>query len=209
MYGILALAVIALILLAIPPIFRFAVAKKYGKQIGAKALAEQPDHIHLIRADDGAWKNRKEAAELGEALLGTGFEDAGTYTVDEMKGVVLRLFVRPADAWLATIYEHPNVGRWVEISLRFQGGGGFAVTSLPPNGLDDRPDFPIRRLPGVAPSALLGRMRAEKPEGMPESISVDRAAERFEAAYAEGIAWRKQHGISQREVVQVAMKQAA
>ena len=69
------------------------------------------------------------------------------------------------------------VGRWVEISVRFQGGGGFAVTSLPPNGLEDRPDFPIRRLPGVAPGTLLARMRAEKPEGMPESISVDRAAE--------------------------------
>ena len=209
MYGIIALAVIALILLAIPPIFRFAVAKKYGKQVAAKALAEQPDHIHLIRADERAWKNRKEAGELGEALLGTGFEDAGTYTVDEMKSVVLRLFVRPADAWLATVYEHQSVGRWVEISVRFQGGGGFAVTSLPPNGLEDRPDFPIRRLPGVAPSALLARMRAEMPEGMPETISVDRAAERFEAAYAEGIAWRKQHGISQREVIEVAMKQAA
>lgn len=209
MYGILTLAIIALVLYAIPRVLRLGIAATHGKEIGAKALADQPDRIHLIRADERAWKNRKEATELAEPLIGTGFEDAGTYTVDEMKGVVLRLFVRAQDAWLATIYEHPKVGRWVEISMRLQGGGGFAVTSLPPNGLDDRPDYPIRRFPGALPQTLLSRMRAEKPQAMPESISVDNAAERFEEAYAEGVAWRKQHGISQREVMQVAMKQAA
>lgn len=209
MFGIVTLAIIALVLAAIPRLLRLGIAATHGKQIGAKALAEQPDRIHLIRADDGAWKNRKEAAEFAEPLLGSGFDDAGVYTVDEMKGVVLRLFVRPQEAWLATIYEHPKVGRWVEISLRLQGGGGFAVTSLPANGLDDRPDFPMLRFPGAAPQTLLSRMRAEKPAGMPEAITADTAAQRFEAAYAEGVAWRKQHGISQREVMQVAMKKAA
>jgi hypothetical protein len=139
MTGIVTLAIIALVLYAIPRLLRLGIAATHGKEIGARALADQPDRIHLIRADDGAWKNRKEAAEFAEPLIGTGFEDAGIYTVDEMKGVVLRLFVRPTDAWLATVYEHPKVGRWVEVSMRLQGGGGFAVTSLPANGLDERP----------------------------------------------------------------------
>lgn len=209
MYGMLALGIIALILMAIPRLLRLGIAVTQGREIGAKALAEQPDRIHLIRADERAWKNRKEAAELAEPLLGTGFQDAGTYTIDEMKGVVLRLFVRSEDSWLAALYEHPKVGRWVEISLRLQGGGGFAVTSLPATGLDDRPDHPIRRFPGALPPTLLSRMRAEQPHAMPEPVSVERAAERFEESYAEGVAWRKQRGISEREVMQVAMKDAA
>jgi len=209
MTGLVTLAIIALVLFAIPRLLRLGIAATHGKEIGQKALDQQPDHIHLIRADDGAWKNRKQAAELAEPLTGTGFEDAGIYSVDEMKGVILRLFVRPSDGLLATLYEHPRVGHWVEISTRFQGGGGFAVTSLPPNGLEDRPDYPIRRFPGMTPMTLLSRMRAEKPQGIPEVITRDNAAERFEFAYAEGIAWRKQNGVSQREVMQVAMKKAA
>ena len=62
----------------------------------------------------------------------------------------------------------------------------------------------------MTPMSLLSRMRAEKPQqGIPEAVTRDNAAERFEFAYAEGIAWRKQNGVSQREVMQVAMKKAA
>jgi hypothetical protein len=209
MPGLWNLGILALALLLVKPLTRVIIALVGGRQIGDAALAKQPDHIHLIRAPGAAWKYPDKIGPLAQPLLDAGFRDAGTHTVDEMPGLVIRLLVEPAAAFLACIYEHPKAGHWVDVAQSYEGGGGHTVTSLPDSGLDQQPGHTTDHMPQASSGALLERARAHAPAGTPAWISTDKASERFEQVYADSIAWRKQRGVSRREVVNVAVKRAA
>lgn len=209
MSGLWTLVTFAAVLAVLPVVRRVAIAVFAGRSIGDRALAKQPDRIHLVLAGDGAWTRPETVEPHAQALLQAGFRDAGTHTVDEMPGLVLRLLVEPAEAWMGVIYEHPQAGQWVEIAQQIEGGGGHTVSSLEDPGLDPRPGYTIEHLVRAPVGALIARMKAHTPSGTPLWMSTDQAAARFEQAYAEAIAWRKAHGVSRREVVKVAMKKAA
>ena len=80
-------ALIALKLLQ--PMIRILIAALFGKAVGDAALAKQPDTIHLTRADGNVWKDRATVGALAGGFRPCGFEDAGTYTVDELKAGLL------------------------------------------------------------------------------------------------------------------------
>ncbi len=204
-----ALALIAL--LALGGLARWALARWLGHVVGGRALARQPDTIRLVPATPGVWKDpnhhEAEAAELRAEM----FRDAGTYTVAEMPGVALRLLAHEGDSILAIIYEAPRAGSWVELVSRYADGSSASCSSLPPTGLDPRPGSLRLNLPGSAPSALLARLKAERPAGTLEPVRGAGAARDFERAFAADMAWRKRRGISGREVATVAsrMKRSA
>jgi hypothetical protein len=51
------------------PVLRLVIAAVSGKQIGAAALAQQPDRIHLQRTGPQAWRNAGAAAKISDAFL--------------------------------------------------------------------------------------------------------------------------------------------
>ena len=196
----LVLAVIGLILL------RVVIALVDGTGIGRRVLAKQPDRIELHESGAQAWQDPGGAERLTAGLLELGYEPAGTFTIPEMPGVVLRLLVHVRERVVAMIYEHPKVGQWVELATRYAGGDGFAISSGHDRGLARRPGHPVLHDAGADPATLHARLLAQRPPNGMVSIEAGRAVALFEAGFAEAMAWRKSHGISRGEVVTIAVK---
>src|SRR5262245_61569634 len=63
------------------PLLMLAIARVFGRAIGAEALSRQPDTIQLERASNERWAQPARSAAAAQALNAAGFSDAGTYTV--------------------------------------------------------------------------------------------------------------------------------
>src|SRR5689334_2839894 len=191
------------------PVSRLLVAGMFGKQVGAAALAKQPDTIHLDSAPPSPWRDAENERRVASAFTGLGFETAGTFKVPELPGVTLELLAHPGESMYAAIYEHPVVGAWFELFMRCQDGTSATFTTLKPTGLDDRPDHPNIRLIGADPKSLFEKAQERKPGKPLQPARAANAVAVFEQGYAESIAWRKQRGVSSAEVMKVATKKAA
>jgi hypothetical protein len=200
----LAFAVAGLIFLR--PLLRVVIALVAGRSIGKRVLEEQPDRIELREAGLQAWQDSAAADRMTEPLLHLGYEPAGTFTVPQLPGVVLRLLVQARECVLGIVYEHPKAGHWVELVTRYAGGTAFTVSSSADRGLAPRPGHPVTHLPGAASAVLHSRLLLLRPQAGMERIEAARAAEAFARGYAAAMAWRKSQGISRGEVVRVAAR---
>ncbi|HVP14600.1 MAG TPA: hypothetical protein VMS88_03590 [Terriglobales bacterium] len=187
------------------PLRRVLVALAAGRAVGKAALQGQPDRIELREANLQSWKDPDAAQRLTEPLILLGYEQAGSFTVPQLPGVVVRLLVHVRECVLACVYEHPRAGHWVELVTRYVGGTSFTVTGSPDSGLAPRPGHTVIHLPGTAPAALHERLLASRPPSGKEEVDASRARRNFEEAFAEGMAWRKSHGVSTGEVVKIAV----
>ena len=97
------------------PLIKYVIAAVAGKRIGAKALAQQPDRIHLQPGSPASWKNAAAASRIADALLTRAFADGGVYTVPELPGVVVQLMAHAKDGLYAAVYEHPKAGTWFDL----------------------------------------------------------------------------------------------
>lgn len=191
------------------PVLRLVIAAVAGKQIGAKALAEQPDHIRLRRGSVGAWKSAEAPHRIVAALTSRGFEDAGVHTIPEMPGIVVQLLAHARDGLYAAVYEHPRAGTWFDLVARFQDGTSLTYSTSPATALKPRPGHPSVNMRGAEPLAVLDKALAMRPRRPLAAVSADQAVQVFEHSYAEAIAYRKQVGISTSEVVRTATRKAA
>jgi hypothetical protein len=191
------------------PLSRLLIASSLGKEIGAAALAKQPDTIHLEPASPEAWRDAENARRVASALSALGFETAGTFTIPALPDVTLELMAHPGESMYAAVYEHLQAGAWFELFMRCQDGTSATFTTLEPTGLDDRPEHPLVRYVGADPKALFEKAQERKPRKPLEPARAATAVATFEKGYAESIAWRKGQGISRGEVVKVALKKAA
>lgn len=203
---ILAGALVALKLLQ--PLITLIVASLFGGLVGREALAQQPDTIRLAKAEPDVWKDRAAVAAIAGGFRPCGFQDAGTYTVAEMPGVVVRLLANEQDAFYAAIYEHPQAGVWCDVVCTYAHGDSVTYTTSKPTGLEARPGHAMVHLPGRSPMDVYTHACANRAPGVYAPCRADRAVADFERAYAESMAWRKQRGISTREVAEVARKAA-
>ena len=191
------------------PLLKYLIAAVAGKEIGAKALAQQPDRIRLQRGGPGAWKNGAAPRKTAEALVSRGFVDAGVYNVLEMPGVVVQLLAHPGDGLYAAVYEHPRAGTWFDLVSRFQDGTSVTYSTSHPTALEPRPGHPTVNLPRTEPLAVLDKVLAQHPRRPLQAVSPEQAVEVFERGYAEAMAYRKQVGISTSEVVGTAARKVA
>ena len=191
------------------PLSRLVIASAFGKQVGATALARQPDTIHLEPAPAEAWRDAENARRVATSLQSLGFETAGTFRVPELPGITLELLAHPGESMYAAVYEHPQAGAWFEYFVRCQDGTSATFTTLAPTGLDDRPGHAIVRSVGVDPRSLFEKAQERKPRKPLEPARAASVVAVFETSYADSMAWRKEQGISRSEVVRVAMKKAA
>jgi hypothetical protein len=200
-------------LLAAWVLLRFAVrpllAFVFARTIGAQALAKVPATVKLTRATDSAWSKVDAARRAWEPLLQVGFADAGTYTVDEMPGVVLRLLASSTDSIMAIAYEHPRVGHWLELVTRYADGRRCSATSLVTAPVS-APDFVTTlREANAPPLRLLETIRRKRPEGTMLPVTTGDVTRMFEEGYAESMKWHRERGVSRGDVVKVAMRRAA
>jgi hypothetical protein len=191
------------------PLLKFLIAAVAGKQIGAQALAQQPDRIRLVRALPSVWRKGDGARHVVEKLMSQGFADAGVHTIVEMPGVVVQLLAHSRDGWYAAIYEHPQAGIWFDLVARFTDGTSVTFSTSHPTALRPRPGHLSVNLPGLEPEAVFERATAQRPRRPCQPVSVADAVGVFEQGYADSMAYRKQVGISTSEVIGTAGRKAA
>jgi hypothetical protein len=169
-------------------------------KVGAKALDQQPDTIHLEPRPHHVWKDAAAVNALAAPLTERGFQDAGIHTVQEMPGMVLRFLVNPAERVAACIYEHPKVSTWLDLVCSYRDETGMTYSTSKPTGLDARPGQTKVNAPEMGSAALYERLLRERRAGDLEEWSMANVAGKFEAAYAREMTWRKKKGISGKEV---------
>lgn len=188
------------------PLFVALMARGFAGAIGNKALAKQPNEIHLAPRNGLAWTHAEAARALAGPLQASGFEDAGVFAIPELPGVFVQLLVHAGDAITACVYEHPKVGHWVELVTRYRDGRSCSFTTSKPTGLDPRPGHPVFHVPEAGVGDLLARTLAERPKGELVAALPSDAAARFEKGWAESLAWRKAHGVKPGEVARIAAR---
>jgi hypothetical protein len=168
--------------------------------VGSRAVAKQPDLIHLTPKPGHPWTNGSAVDALAAPLPSLGFSEAGTYGIQEMTGLFLRLLVQSDQRIAACIYEHPKAGTWVDFFSHYKDGTGVTYTTARPTGLDQRPGAQTVHAPGVGSEALYQQMLRERPAGELEEMTPANVVERFVEAYTRATAWRKNKGVSAEEV---------
>ncbi len=200
----------ALVVLAVAgPVIRILIAAVLGRSIGALALAQQPDRIHLVPAGEDEWTNPTHVLMTSDAIARLGFNDGGTWHITEMPGVLVRLMTNPTERALAAVYEHSQAGSWFDFVWRYEDGTSATWTTGRPTGLTNRPGHPTSHAPGEPPASLFERARRDRAGGPLKPPSATEAKQVFEDAYTESTAWRKAQGISRAEVVNLAVRKAA
>ena len=199
-----ALVALAVLKKLVPFLLMRFIGGTVGRAIGSHALAQQPDTIHLEAADRTAWRDAGEVAPLVAPLLQRGFREAGVFRVRELPGLTLQLLVKSDESLMAAIYEHTQVGHWIDLAARYQDGTSVTFTTSRPSGLKDRPGHPVHNAPGLGAAELLRRAAAAMPKRPLAEVTPFTAPRMFEHAYAEAMDYRKKKGITAREVGNVA-----
>jgi hypothetical protein len=215
-YVVILAAIVALRLLLYPVLKRlFAVifagsaVKSTLRDVGRTALAKQPDRIVLVPRNLRATKVDPAVTKLADPLFTRGFQEAGLFEIRELPGVYVRFLVKPSEGVIAAICTHARGGVWLDCITYYADGKSATFSSNPPHGLDPRPGHVVTHLPGAPALDLYERFVRERPKGVFRTAMPDDVPAQFERAWAEGIAWRKQKGISAGEVAQVAQRRAA
>jgi hypothetical protein len=168
-------------------------------------MSAQPDSITLAPRAEGP--GRPESKSALEQLQRRGFARAGSYSVREMKELPIHFMVKPDEAAVAVVYEHPQAGVWCDIVSRYQNGGSWLITNAKAGGgLEDRPGHVKVWAPGLTATAMHLRFVRERPGGDLVSVPATGVAAYFAEAWAEETAWRKGKGLSAAEVRNVGME---
>jgi hypothetical protein len=190
-------------------LFVRAAVVKAAEDVGRQAVDKQPDRIHLVKRGPQAWTQPDAAGALAVPLLENGFSDVGSFAIEEMPGVLVRLMTDERNGLLGIVYEHSRAPHWVELVTRYANGNVATFTTLRPTGLAPCPGFTTTYAPGLDAGALLHRTLQERSKGALASVTPANAVKLFEDGYAQQIAWRKKNGVSAKEVVRVATRKAA
>jgi hypothetical protein len=182
---------------------------KAAEDIGQRALEKQPDQIHLAKRGPQAWAQPDAAGALALPLLENGFRDVGSFAVEELPGLLVRLMTDERNGLLGVVYEHPRMPHWVEFVTRYEDGTVTTFTTLRPTGLSPLPGYTTTYAPGLDAGALLHRTLEERPRGQVKGVTLASAVQLFERGYEEQIAARKRRGVSAREVARVASRRVA
>ncbi len=204
-----AMVLIGLVALMFSPFPRLLIAALFGKQIGAAALAKQPDTIHLEPVDPSSFRRADRVRAVAAEYMRSGFSDAGTYAIPEMKDVKLQLLAHEAESTYGAIYDHPAVGVWYDVVTRYIHGNSYTFSSARATGLEQRPNTKMINLPGMEPGVLIQHARSQRPNIGHAPASTKSAVADFEKAYADYMTWLKQRGITTGEVVEVARRKVA
>jgi hypothetical protein len=195
------------IVVLVPRIMMRHIARQALSEVGKRALARVPEQINLSRDDDAPIKNLPEVEGQARPLLAAGFKDLGTYSVDKMPGVYIRMLHHPETHVAAHIYDHPRVGSWIEFASRYTDGTSHTLTTLPPTGLE-HPSWvrTIRADKSMVTDQLYQQFLKQRERHNIKAVSAEEVVHEFEEGYLRIMIWRQNSGITPEEVAKVALK---
>jgi hypothetical protein len=169
--------------------------------VGTTALAKTAQRVTLVPEDVSSRRSSEVESRYVRPLQESGFVPAGAFVVEQTPGVHLQMLVQPGHRVQANVYEHPQVGTWLELVCRYENGNVFTVTDLPSRGIDAPSWITTRRVePSTPVATMMQRLLKERPQAGLEATSPENAKQQFELGYERFMAWKKKTGISAQEV---------
>jgi len=192
-----------------PKLFVRQVGRLTLRAIGQDALAKVPEQIQLSPVAGAQWKDAAAIQQQTSPLVRAGFDDLGTYNVDKMPGVLVRILFQPQTYVAAHITEHPKASNWIEFATRYTDGGSDFLTTLPDQGIASPPFVRTARADkGPSTDSLYQQhLRQRKSSGI-KPVSQNDVAHEFEDAYMRYMIWKNNKGLKPEEVAKVALKWA-
>jgi hypothetical protein len=208
--GVIVLAVLCAAWLFIkiaPRVLVRGLARRAAKKIGKAALAKTPEQVQLSRVASPQWKDELAIQQQASPLVGAGFNDLGTYGVDPMPGVLIRMLSQPQTYVAAHVYEHPRAGSWIEFATRYTDGSSDFLTTLPAQDITLPPFARTKHAAKGTPTDGLYQQHLgqRKPDGI-RPVSPSDAVHEFEDTYMRFMVWKHDTGLSPEEVARVALK---
>ena len=179
------------------------------KKIGESAMAKVPDQIQLSRVGMPQWKDESAIQQQATPLVRAGFNDLGTYSVDKMPGVLIRVLFQPQTYVAAHITEHPKAGNWIEFATRYVDGGSDFLTTLPDQGITPPPFVRNTRAAKGTPTDSLYQqhLQQRKSKGI-KPVAPSQVIHEFEDAYLAYMIWKNNKGLTPEEVALQVQKWA-
>ncbi len=152
-----------------------------------------PSCIHLEQEPHVRWQDEFERDKAQRKLTTYGLKDLGYFTIYELKGVILNVFIDQEKGFLGILHEDPAVGQWAEFVVQFQDGGSFTVSSAKANPkIDQRPEHVKIHDPSAHIEALYEKFQTEMPPRAVLQIAPSPEAfiRFFEDGYKADFDWR-------------------
>ena len=193
----------------VPKLFVRQVSRFTLRAVGQDALAKVPEQIQLSPVEGAQWKDAAAIQQQASPLVRAGFDDLGTYNVDKMPGVLVRILFQPQTYVAAHITEHPKAGNWIEFATRYTDGGSDFLTTLPDQGIAPPPFVRTARADkGTSTDSLYQQhLRQRRSSGI-KPVSQNDVAHEFEDAYLRYMIWKNNKGLKPEEVAKVVAKWA-
>jgi hypothetical protein len=179
------------------------------KKVGESAIAKVPEQIQFVRAAAPQWKDEAAMQQQATPLVRAGFSDLGTYSVDKMPGVLIRILFQPQTHVSAQICEHPRSGGWTEFATRYTDGSSDFLSTMPDQGITPPPFVRTIRADKSMPTDRLYQqhLAQRKPNGI-KSVAASEVVHEMEDSYMRYMVWKNNQGLTPEEVAHVAVKWA-
>lgn len=213
--NIFALGPVVLLLVAyvlvkvLPRLLVREVSRAVLGEVGKHAMAKVPEQIQLARVASPQWKDEATVQQQAAPLVRAGFNDLGTYSVDQMAGVLLRMLFQPQTYVSAQVCEHPKAGGWIEFATRYADGSSDFLTTLPDQGIAQPPFVRTNRAAKATPTDSLYQqhLKQRQSSGI-KPVSPSEVIREFEVAYMRYMIWKNNKGLTPEEVAQATLKWA-
>ena len=198
---------IALILIA--GLMAFSIVRKWRRF--RETLTETDDswgvpRIHLEVDAQPEWMSREPAGHIVRRLAKADFASGRAYTIPEMPSVRLTAMFHAKTGVTAAVYEHDQVGVWVDLGLGYEDGEEITVSNVPTGGeMDHRPEVVKVTMPGASLDDLAAEMRKHLKKKPRVMLNDETFARFFEESYAKDMEWRMERGgVTEEEIRRVA-----
>ncbi len=188
------LGVLFILLILVVVLVFIIVKRKLKSFINDLAAGLGPESITLTAASV-QWSNAKRVAEISQELASLGFQEQGSYEIEEMEGYSISALIHPVENACAVIYDHADLGNWIDLWGRYDQEESLTVSSAPAGGeLDHMPGHEKIYLKQASAEALYQKFMEVKNPGALQAIAPDQFVSIFEKAYEDEMEWRNSRG---------------
>ena len=206
--------VIVLILLAVIALGVWWLISKFKGVLSAvkdgleNASIHPPCRVNPEPEPNPQWRNPEPIKQFSEEFVANGFTPLGAFTIPEIGGLQLAVFVNEAESLYGVAYDHKKLPPNIDVVCRYEDGTDLTVTNTTyGSALDRPPGSPIIRLEGGGVREVLAAVATHPATSPRIPVKGEEYAARFKAAYAKEMNWRlKRGGVTREEVRRQAGK---